>query len=262
MSSQTNTKRTGVSSVNRALDIMELLCREERLMGINEIAHALGDYPSTIHRSISTLNERGYVYQDADSLKYGLSYKLCMLGKSVSENSSLVQMSKPHAVEIANEFKETVNVSVREHLDRTNYSAITIFQACGGKRRLSVSETLGSPYDCYYSGGGKALLAFSDDYDENVMRTIHLVKHTETSIVDPEDFIQEIRKIRECGYAVDNEENENGLFCVGCPVLDSRGIAVMAISVSGYKGQLHEIGIERIVERLKKACNEISRLLI
>ncbi len=231
-------------------------------MGINEIANALGDYPSTIHRSISTLNERGYVYQDASSLKYGLSYKLCMLGKSVSENSSLVQISKPYAIQIANELRETVNVSVRERSDGASYSAVTIFQECGGKRRLSVSETLGKSYDCYYSGGGKALLAFSDDYDENTIRHIKLEKHTETSITDPELFIREMERIRECGYALDNEENEYGLFCIGCPVLDSKGHAVMAISVSGYKGQLHDIGVERIVNLLKEACLEMSRQFI
>lgn len=258
MSNNTEKKSAKINSVNRALDIMELLCQEERLMGVNEIAQMLGEYQSTIHRSISTLKERGYVYQDMDSAKYGLSYKVCMLGKSVSENSSLIQLAKPYAIKIAKEFKETVNIAVREYSGGPGYFAVTIFQERGGKRTLSVTETIGKPYDCYYSGVGKALLAFSEDYDENVMRSIKLKKHTENSIVDPNLFIKEIEGVRECGYAIDNEENEKGLFCIACPVRNSKGVAILAISVSGYKGQLREIGIENIIKSLQSVSKEMS----
>lgn len=232
------------------------------MMGISEIANKLGEYPSTIHRSITTLHERGYVYQDPDSLKYGLSYKICMIGKCVSENFALVQISKPYVLKIANELKETVNISIRDYSNDMKYSAITIFQECGEKRKLSVSELLGAPYECYYSAGGKALLAFSEDYDENVIRNTKLKKYTETTIVDPEQFIQEIELIRKKGYALDNEEVEEGLLCIGCPVLDSKDKAVMAISVSGYKGQMYNIGIDKIVKILKESCNDMSRQLI
>jgi len=258
----TEKKSTKINSVNRALDIMELLCQEERLMGVNEIAQMLGEYQSTIHRSISTLKERGYVYQDVDSAKYGLSYKVCMLGKSVSENSSLIQLAKPYAMKIAREFKETVNIAVREYSGGPGYYAVTIYQERGGKRTLSVTESIGKPYDCYYSGVGKALLAFSEDYNENVMRSIKLDRHTDNSIVDPEQFIEEIARIRECGYAIDNEENEKGLYCIACPVRNSKGIAVLAISVSGYKGQIREIGIDKIVERLRSVSYEMSQQIL
>ncbi|WP_130860946.1 IclR family transcriptional regulator [Bacilliculturomica massiliensis] len=262
MDKNSEKKRTKISSVNRALDIMELLCQEERLMGINEIAQFLGEYQSTIHRSISTLKERGYVYQDMDSSKYGLSYKLCMLGKSVSENSALIQLAKPYAIRIAKEFRETVNIAVREYTEGPGYYAVTILQERGGKRALGVTETLGKPYECYYSGVGKALLAFSEDYDEDAVRRIELKRHTDKSIVDPERFIEEIAKIRELGYAVDNEENEKGLYCLACPVLKSKKKAVMAISVSGYMGQIHDIGIEKIIHSLQEVSAEMSQQLL
>lgn len=247
-----------INSVNRALDIMELICHEKRPMGVNEIAQMLGEYQSTIHRAISTLKARGYIYQDTDSAKYGLSYKVCMLGKSVSENSSLVQIASPYATQIAKEFMESVNIAVRDYTGGTGYFAVTIFQERGGERTLSVTETMGKPYECFYSGVGKALLAFSDDYNEDVMRRMELKRHTENSIVDPDAFIQEISKIRKCGYALDNEENELGLVCVACPILDSKGKAVMAISVSGYKVHIQEIGIEKITKRLQNASKEMS----
>lgn len=258
-------KSTSIAAVDRALNIMELLCQEKRPMGVNEIAALLGEYQSTTHRAVTTLKERGYLFQDPGSAKYGLGYKVYMLGKSVEESSSLLQLAKPHAVRIAAEMRETVNVGIRVTNDMASengYHAITLLQERGGDRTLCSTESLGKPYPCYYSGIGKVLMAFSADYDENIIRRFQFVRHTKKTIADPEAFIAEMHKIWKVGYAIDNEENEDGLYCIACPVLDGKGNAVMALSVSGFVGHVRELGEKTVVACLQRACREISQQLL
>ena len=245
-----------IAAVERALKVMEVICYEEREMGVNEIASKMGDYPSTIYRVIATLVAHGYLYQNPESNKYGLNYKVVMLGKNVEENSTLIRISKPYADAIAAEFKENVNVGIREEEE---YWANTIYQAKGGKRTLSVSESVGQAYRCYYSSIGKALLAFSEDLDYSLLRTERIEQYTPNTITDPEKMIEELETIRKQGYAIDNEEQELGLYCIGCPVLDHKGHAVLALSISGYERNIKAHGVERIISSLKAACEEMSR---
>ncbi len=231
-------------------------------MGVNEIAHLMDAYPSTIYRVVNTLVNRGYLYQNPDNDKYGLYYKLNLLGRRAEGNSSLIRISKPYAKSLAAKFQETVNVAIRESTNDGGYTAVTIFQENGSKRTLGVTETLLEPYECYYSGVGKALLAYSDDFDADKVMQASLQRHTENSIYDNAEMLEELYKVRRQGYAVDNEENEPGLFCVACPVLNRSGCAVMALSVSGLKQNIVKLGVENIVGELKAACTEMAELLL
>lgn len=248
-----------IAAVERTLKLMETICYEDREMGIKEIAQKMGEYPSTIYRVISTLMNHGYLYQNPDNSKYGLGYKVYLLGKNVEQNSSLIRIAKPYAEELAGRFRECVNVAVRDDSRIDDYYAITIHQEKGGKRQLMISESISEPYRCYYSSVGKALLAYSDDLSPEVVRRHKFVQYTPYTITDPAAFMEELRKIREQGYAIDEMEQEMGLCCVGCPVLNSEGIAVMALSISGYEGNIKALGYETIADELKKACNEMSR---
>lgn len=247
-----------ITAVDRALRIMETICYEDREMGINEIASLMGEYPSTVYRVIATLMNRGYLYQNPDNSKYGPGYKVFMLSNNVEKNSSLIRIAKPYAEALASEFRESVNVAVRDESREDGYYAVTIYQVRGGRRNLGVSETVGQSYECFYSGVGKALLAFSEDLDYEIIRRSRFGKYTPYTISDSESMIAELEKVRREGYAVDNQEQEMGLCCVGCPVLSRKGIAVMAFSISGYEGNIRELGTERIAERLREVCSEMS----
>lgn len=213
-------------------------------------------------RCIATLKNRGYVYQDEDSSKDGLDFKLYMLGKRVESNSVLINKAKKYAKEIANEFHETVNVAIRDQAYPDEYRAITILQEKGGTRALNVTESYGESYECTLSAVGKALLAFSPDYDEEHMRRRTYPCYTSTSITNAEDFIIEIEKVKKNKYAIDNEEVAQGLYCIAVPVLMKNGQAVMAMSLSGYVGTISGIGKEIILKRLREAANEISNALL
>ena len=220
---------------------------------IQEIFPFLGDLQMLAER------EQANVY--IDCMTY-TGKSMVIVGEAFPESKGTIYteplFGKMDAEALANEFKESVNVAVRDETRQDGYYAVTIYQVKGSKRTLGVSETIGQSYGCYYSGVGKALLAFSDDLDYRKIMQANIEQYTPYTITDNKAFIEEIEKVKEQGYAIDNQEQEPGLCCIACPVLDRRGRAVMAMSLSGYEGNIRALGFENIAARLKQACNEMS----
>ena len=115
--------------------------------------------------------------------------------------------------------------------------------------------------DCYCSSVGKCLLAFSAGISERQFKNYTFVRYTANTITDQPTLLAELRKVREQGYALDNEEQEIGLTCVGVPILNKRGEAVAAMSISGPTQRLQNHDVALIVQQLKQTSAEISLLL-
>lgn len=252
---------TTIIAVERALNIIELLSKEKRPMGITEIASALGEYQSTMYRIVSTLETRGYIYQDKSTSKYSLGMKLFTIGVGINHNRELVRTIRPYVVEIANEFGETVNVAVRDYSHTDSYYCAVIYQEKNNERVLGSTEALGGITECYYSSLGKSLIAFAPDFSEERILSADLKKYTEKSIMDPRVFLDSIKKIQNDGYALDDQEVENGLFCVSCPVLNNDGTADIAISVSGFIDNMKKTGIAKIIIKLKEITQQIEKII-
>ena len=235
-----------VTAIERALKIMEILQKENREMGVNEIAEMLGEYQSTVYRAIYTLESRGYVCQNSHSNKYALGLKLYLMGKTVAKKSVMLNMVEPYVRSIAEEFNETVNVAIPDET-KEGFWATTIYQVKSHNRVLSPTETVGQ--------------SFSERATWEMVQKMQFHPYTPNTIADAQMLWKELDEIRRCGYAVDNEEQELGLFCVGCPVLDVHNQAIMGISVSGFVGNMKAIGVDRITKRLKQVCGELSRVM-
>lgn len=259
MKDSANTNK--VTAIERALNVMEVLHHAGREMGVNEIAQIMDEYQSTIFRAIATLQAHGYIYQNATNSKYGLGWKLYAMGNAIEQNSTLINTVMPYVKELALEFQETVNVAIRDYTKQDDYYAITICQEKGRSRLLGSSEAKGELFSCSYSSVGKALLAHSEDFSPEHAFLKEPIAYTEHTIVTAEALIRELEEVRRVGYAVDNEEQEKGLYCVGCPVLNEQENAVLAISISGYIGNMQTYGVEHIVSRLKEITRELQQIL-
>ncbi|MDR3552030.1 MAG: IclR family transcriptional regulator [Clostridia bacterium] len=256
-----NTSSPSVNSIDRALKVIETLHEADGELGVAEIARAIDEYQSTVFRTLATLEARGFVYQNNQTSKYGLGMKLYTIGMGIKNNSVIVKIIEPFAKELCERFGETVNVSIRDYECKDDYYSLLMHQESKKGQVLGVSQTVGNITLCYYSAVGKALLAYSDDFSTERILRGHFKRFTENSITDPDEILKELYRIRRQGYALDNEEQEIGLFCVACPVFDARQNIKAAISVSGLVTRMKEIGVQTIVESLQEKCHEIGRLL-
>ncbi|KDR96488.1 transcriptional regulator, IclR family [Peptoclostridium litorale DSM 5388] len=248
-----------INSVDRALDILILLYREQREMGVTEISKELGIYKSTIYRTLHTLENKGFIQQNSENGKYWLGIKLYAIGMSVGEKMPLNEVIQPYAKALSEEFGEVVNVSI---LDTTTYKhpkTILIIKEEKQGQMLTVNPKLGSISESHYSAVGKCLLAFSEDEVVEKMKDVDFSSKTENAIKNWDQLCEELEMVRKQGYALDNEEAEVGLTCVAAPILDKNNRAAAAISLSGPTSRINMPGkFETILGAVKKAAKEIS----
>ncbi|MFA5576160.1 MAG: IclR family transcriptional regulator [Tissierellaceae bacterium] len=247
-----------IVAVDRALDILLLLYKNGQEMGISEIGRELDLHKSTVHRTMATLESKGFVYQNRENGRYWLGIKLYGIGLLIGERLSLTDVIKPYAKKLFDEFQEVVNVSILDKGSVDGYKTIIILKEVDTSKVLSVNPNIGSISDSHASSVGKCLIAFSKDIDMDKVKKMHFKKHTENTIDNWQDFQRELDKVKETGYATDNEEQEIGLYCIGSPIFDKNGHAIAAISMSGPTARMKREDLSEKIRRVKEIASEIS----
>ncbi|HIY74385.1 IclR family transcriptional regulator domain-containing protein [Intestinimonas butyriciproducens] len=247
-----------IQSVDRALEVMIYLYHEGKETSITKIAADLGVYKSTVYRTLVTLENRGFVRKNPETDKYWLGNRLFVLGKGVENRMGLPEIVRPYAKKLYDAYCEVVNVSILERNPDDVYRSVIILKEESDRQVLTVNPPVGSSSECYCSSVGKCLLAYSSDIDLGVYDTHPMRPHTEHTIITVSALRAELAKVRERGYAMDHEELEYGLTCIGAPILDQKGEAVAAISLSGPTSRMLTGDIEERIEAVKRIAREIS----
>lgn len=247
-----------IQSVDRALEVMIYLYHEGKETSITKIAADLGVYKSTVYRTLVTLENRGFVRKNLETDKYWLGNRLFVLGKGVENRMGLPEIVRPYAKKLYDAYCEVVNVSILERNPDDVYRSVIILKEESDRQVLTVNPPVGSSSECYCSSVGKCLLAYSSDIDLGVYDTHPMRPHTEHTIITVSALRTELAKVRERGYAMDHEELEYGLTCIGAPILDQKGEAVAAISLSGPTSRMLTGDIEERIEAVKRIAREIS----
>lgn len=250
-----------INSIGRALDILMLLYYEQKELGVTEIAKSLGLHKSTVHRTLSTLENKGFVQQNLENGKYWLGMKIYALGMLVGEKMPLKHIIRPYAKELFERFHEVVNVSVLDKTSQNYPRTILILKEESPDQILRVNPIVGSSSGSHYSAVGKCLLAFSPEKVLDKFKTKELPIYTKNTISNWDDLLKELEDVRIKGYAIDNEELEIGLTCVAAPILDKENNVIAAISISGPTSRIRSDKFEAIVSEVKTIAWKISNLL-
>lgn len=217
-----------VKSLDRALDILERLVTAEEGLGVTELANGLGLHKSTVYRILSTLNYRDYVQQDKKTGKYKTGIKLFEVGSKVLNNLDLRTQARPFLEEIVEKTNETVHLGI---LDK--YEVVYIDKV-ESTETIRMHSRIGYRAPLHSTSLGKVILAFSsDNIVKKVIENKGLIPYTVNTITAPEEFKEELVKIKKQGYAVDNEEQERGIRCIAGPIFDHNKVVIGAFSISG-----------------------------
>lgn len=242
-----------VQSVARSLALLEAVASESEV-GLVELAQRTGLQPSTAHRLLSTLIECGYVVQNARTSRYRLGHKVVELTGSAEQRlRRLRAVVRPHLETLRDLTDETTNLVV---LDRFN--AIYVDQ-CESSRAVRMFAEIGRTVPAHASASGKAMLAFSTDgVVERLCARASLEALTSQTLTDPERLRLELARVRARGYAVDNEEFEEGVVCVAAPIFTSGGAVLAAVSVSGPAGRMHRRDLAGLGEAVAESMLSVS----
>ncbi|WP_408955394.1 IclR family transcriptional regulator [Natroniella sp. ANB-PHB2] len=245
-----------VQSVDRALDILEILVEVQRPITLSELSKRADLNISTAHRLLNTLVMRGFAAQE-ESGKYKLGLHLFEIAGTLENSMDLKTVVKPYLEEIVEECNETVNLVI---LDQ---GEVLYVDQVESTNMIRMFANVGSRGPAHSLGAGKVLLAHLDEEQlDQILDQIELKEFTTNTITDPAKLKEELAKIRELDYAVDFEEMEEGVRCVAAPIRDGNGEVVAAISVSGPNIRITEqVLYEELVPLITNKAEEISSKL-
>lgn len=218
--------RYAAPAVDQALDIVELLSRNSRAYGINELARTLGISTNTVYRILRRLTERGYTEQDISG-GYHLSTQFFSLGMRLYNRFDLRLRARPHLERLAEQTHETAQIHVPDK-DR-----VLALDCISPQAEFFLATTPGSRF-CYHPNAfGKAILAFMDPATVKTMVTEKLPALTPHTITSRKALMVQLEQVRRTGIAYDMEEYNLGFFCIGSPVFDVTGKVVAGIGITG-----------------------------
>ena len=214
------------TTVTKALGIVEILASKADVgISLAELSALIEMPKSSTHRYLVTLQELGLA-ERKDGDRYCLGVKVIELAGSFLEKSDLHNASQGIMNELAELTGETIHLAVPSSTEVVYIAKIE------SKHTLGMSSHIGSRLPMYCTSLGKAILAFSKPELLQAVLNEGLTPRTPNTITSPAALQAELIAIRSQGYALDHEENEPGICCVGAPILDYSGKAIAAISIS------------------------------
>jgi IclR family transcriptional regulator, acetate operon repressor len=244
----------GVQSLERALDILEVLSRSEGDLGVSEVGTSVGLPNGTVHRLLSTLTRRGYAHQNPLTRKYGLGLKAFALASSARE--SLGPLARPFLEELTVVSRESSNLA---SLDK---NAVVYIEQVPAPRMVRMFTEPGNHAPLHSTGTGKVLLAYQPpEVLDSVVRQTGLPRFTAHTITDAGELRGELERVREQGYAMDSEEMEDGVRCLAAPVFGGDGAVLAAISVSGPASRLDRERITELIPEITRISAALSESL-
>lgn len=233
-----------VRSVDKALRLLELIA-ESPPEGITlaEASAALGTSKSTVFSIFRTLESRDFVRETPSRHRYQLGTALLWLGDTVDRNGPLAGLARGIIQDLTSTTGLTSRLAVVDDgypmfLDRVDGPGTVRFQTALGRRELP-----------HASAAGKAILShMGDDEVETLMATAGMPARTDKTITTVPALLEDLALTRQRGYALDDEEDSVGVFCVGASFVDRSGECAGAISATGIKqgvsaSRLQEIGL-------------------
>jgi DNA-binding IclR family transcriptional regulator len=242
-----------VPSVSRALAILELLAQSKRGLSLSDISRKLALPKSSVHVLVRTLELIGYLKNNRISKKYHFGLKLISLSNTALENLEMRELARPFLQDLMLKTGLTVHMAILEGAEAVIIEKI---EALG---MLRLATWVGRRLDANSSSLGKALLAFDPDQDMS-RRLIGraYARHNRNTITSPDKLARELKKIRELGYAFDDEEGEIGFRCIGAPIYDSASKVIAAVSVAGTSVQIPKENAAKLASAVKATAHEIS----
>jgi IclR family acetate operon transcriptional repressor len=247
----------GVQSVERALDLLELLAQASDWVSISELSAATGQPVGTVHRLLMTLIARGYAARDGQTRRYALGPAVRRLAGADLQAPNWDVVAAPFLRELVALSGETANLAALER-DR----AIYVAQA-QSSRMVRMFTELGNRVPLHNTGCGKVLLAYQpDDVIRSIIAAAGLPARTQKTITDLDSLLAELQRIRQRGYAIDDEEEEEGVRCLAVPVRDPAGQVVAAMSISGPAGRLDNARMRTLIPQLQRVSAMLTAALI
>lgn len=241
-----------VQALDRAFAVLDLLAESDIPLGLAQVASSLQLHKSTAHRFLMVL-ERHRMVERTTNGKFRLGLRLFDFGNRAIEQYDLRERAQPHLRRLVAETEETAHLCILEA------AHVIYIDKIEPARSVRMITRIGASNPVHCTSVGKAILAFlPEERIADILRRTRFERFTNRTIATPEALRVEIEKTRRRGYAVDDEELEEGLRCIAVPVLDAQRFPVAAVSVSGPSFRVTAQKLPSIANQLLQCVRGIS----
>jgi DNA-binding IclR family transcriptional regulator len=219
------------------LDVLEVVCSDPRGLGVSEIARLSNLDKGNVHRILRSLVDRGYIEQDKQTKKYKAASHVLSLARSVLRSLDIITIARPIMRDLSFDSGESVHLA-----QKTRHGGVYIAQE-RQRGRITIETEIGASPIIHATATGKALLCLEEwNYVEELLN-LPLMKFTPNTIDTPSLYKKELVKVRQLGFAIDDEELTNDVRCAAAPIFDVTGAVIACVGMSGPSSR---IDIERL----------------
>jgi IclR family acetate operon transcriptional repressor len=188
-----------------------------------------------------------------DGARFRLGTQALSLSQKVLASIDLPEVARPYMRQLSDLTNETVNLSLREGTE------ILYIARVEGSQSIRMTSTIGTRSHLHSTAMGKALLAFLPAEEQTpLVERLTLLPCTPATITERALLLKELAAVRQQGFAIDNEENETGVRCMGAPIFDHMGYPFAAISISGPAYRTSMAQLQEFSRPLTEAVHAIS----
>ena len=245
-----------VPSLKTGIQILEHLSHHTGGRVLTDIAEALGCPVSSAYRIAMALEDMGLVSRDPETKQIRMTTKLLLIGQRAITETNLVE----HALDIMRELRDrvvdTVLIGVREG------NEIIVLDETIGTRMFCFVSKLGYRIGISCSSPGKAILAFLPEKErEELIASIKFVRYNERTITSKERLRRELADVVKNGYAFDDSEQFEGIYCIGAPIFDRGGYPVSSVWVTGLMMDIDRQRVPELGAIVRTQADRISARL-
>lgn len=241
--------------LDRAMGILECFKSDENELRLSDIVARTRLHKSTAYRLLEAMRGYGLVAMDEETGKFHLGLRLFELGSLAIGRVGIERYAHPTLERLVQQTGETAHLCVLDGSDVVYVAKVE------SRATLRIPSAVGRRNPAYCTGVGKVLLAYlSEDQLADYLAQTPLQPLTRKTITSKGTLRAELKSIASVGYAIDDQEIEDGVRCVGAPVRDYSGRVIAAISVAGPSMRLTRDKIPKIIRYVMTAADAISEL--
>ena len=243
-----------VKSIEKTLATLDFFINSDSKLGLSlkEICASLGFKKSAAHHMLSTICSKGYLYQDLKSKKY-------FLGSKIKQFSQLVVNPDSDYIDYAFEHIKKINELTGEavHLAGFEGTRLITLKMIESTHPVRVDHGFLNKDNAFHAtASGKAILAHMSKQNQDKVLKKNRVQFTKKTIINQSFLIAELTKIKKNGYAVDDEEFQEGVYCVGYPIFNQYHEPIGSVSCSSPKYKI--LRDKKYLEKIKNSTYHAS----
>jgi IclR family KDG regulon transcriptional repressor len=242
-------------SVQKAFKILHAIADSSTSLGVSDLSKQLKIGKSTVHGITAALEEMGVLVRDPLHKKYHVGYTLLELGRKAYAKMDLKDVARRPMERLMGQVGETVFLGV------LNGDHVTILDVVESPNEMKITSPPGTKLPLLVGATGRVLLGqLEKEKAKEIVQRMGLVRYTSKSVVDPKQFLREVGRARETGFAIDNEEYILGVRAIAAPIRLT-SLPPAAVWVVGFTSTLDDHRTERVLSEIQKTAQEINHSL-